>query len=336
MKKLLSIVLAVVMVLGVTASAMAFNWSKPASADATKFGFEIDVIKFTRSTAGLGSSQFNKDDNATAVNGADVYYAIKLVVDDPDDDVDAVVESEVTFTAVAPGGKITITNADLKGIPDGVYYLDVSGTIAGSPRFLPIEAFIQNTTLNKVAETPVISGTCGDTETAKVTAKVTAKSPIPTKTDIKIDDYQIQIKNTQAKSGDVIFKKASDGSTIATFKRNTKGLVTEVQYEIGKQQEVFELYKWLDEDSSDAIYNAIKNKELYMTDDNLRAAFGFNYKSSDSVTWKANSTPIILDPNAGTAGIGIPKTGDASSAVGFAMLMVAIVAAAVAVKKVKA
>jgi len=333
MKKLLSIVLAVVMVLGVTASAMAFNWAKPATTDTTKFGFEIDVIKFTRSTAALGSSQFNKDDNATAVNGADVYYAIKLVVDDPDADVDAVVESEVSFTAVGPGGTIKIANADLRGIPDGIYYLDVNAAIVTpNPLYLPIEAFIANQTHNMVAETPVIAAVCADTDTAKVTAKVTAKTPIPTTTDLKCGDYEIQITETQANSGDVIFKKG--GKTVATFKRNTKGLVTEVQYVAGKEQDVLELYKWLNDGSADAIYNAIKNKELYMTDDNLRAAFGFNFSTSDSVTWKASPNPIIVGPAADP--IGIPKTGDASSVVGFAMIMVAIVAAAVAVKKVKA
>ena len=68
-----------------------------------------------------------------------------------------------------------------------------------------------------------------------------------------------------------------------------------------------------------------------MTNANLRAAFGWSYSQSDSITWNANSTPIILDPT-----VGIPKTGDNASVIGFAMIMVAVVAAAVAVRKVNA
>ena len=88
---------------------------------------------------------------------------------------------------------------------------------------------------------------------------------------------------------------------------------------------------WLDEGNSKTFRDAVAAGEVYMTDSNLRTAFGFAYKVSDSITWKANSTPIILDPT-----VGIPKTGDNASVIGFAMIMVAVVAAAVAVRKVNA
>lgn len=329
MKKLFSIVLAVVMVLGVAASAMAFNWTRPADADATKFGYEIDVIKFTRSTSALGSSSFNADDNATAVNGADVYFAIKLVVNDPDDDVKNVAEAVVNFTALSDStgaglpAETKIANSKIKNLKDGVWYYDLK-----TKEFKDITYFIANVGGNKVAETPVTTAVCADTDTAKVKAKITAKTPIPTLADLEVGDYKIQITATN-----VIFKDS--GGTVADFARDGKGKVTSVT-QSSDGQKVAKLYQWLNAGSADAIYKAIKDGEMYMTDDNLRAAFGMNFSSSDSATWKANSAPIILDPNAGTAGIGIPKTGDASSVVGFAMIMVAIVAAAVAVKKVKA
>ena len=94
---------------------------------------------------------------------------------------------------------------------------------------------------------------------------------------------------------------------------------------------VTDLMAWLDEGNSKTFRDAVAAGEVYMTDSNLRTAFGFAYKVSDSITWKANSTPIILDPT-----VGIPKTGDNASVIGFAMIMVAVVAAAVAVRKVNA
>ncbi len=68
-----------------------------------------------------------------------------------------------------------------------------------------------------------------------------------------------------------------------------------------------------------------------MTEKNLRTAFGYSYKVTDSVNWTATNYPIIVDTN-----VGIPKTGDNASVIGFAMIMVAVVAAAVAVRKVNA
>ncbi|MPN41341.1 hypothetical protein SDC9_188886 [bioreactor metagenome] len=91
-------------------------------------------------------------------------------------------------------------------------------------------------------------------------------------------------------------------------------------------QFVAKLYTYLGITAAD-----ISDGKVYMSDDNLRAFAGFAYKTTSEATWKANSTPIILDPT-----ISIPKTGDNASVIGFAMIMVAIVAAAVAVKKVNA
>ena len=56
---------------------------------------------------------------------------------------------------------------------------------------------------------------------------------------------------------------------------------------------VTDLMAWLDEGNSKTFRDAVAAGEVYMTDSNLRTAFGFAYKVSDSITWKANSTPII-------------------------------------------
>lgn len=132
MKKILSIALAVVMVLAVASVASAFNWSKPASSTtADNFGYSIDVMKFTRSTGALGSSSFTADDAATAVNGADVYFTIKLTVNNPDEAIENVAQIKVNFTALQ--GMTNFTSSTLVGLENGVYYFvrQMALTISG-------------------------------------------------------------------------------------------------------------------------------------------------------------------------------------------------------------
>ena len=118
MKKILSIALAVVMVLSIASVAAAFNWG-PAASSGDSFGYGIDVIKYTRSTGEIGSSYFNADDAATAVNGADVYFAIKLTVPDllATNGIRANAEVEIDATAISgfDGGTYDIGFQSLSG-----------------------------------------------------------------------------------------------------------------------------------------------------------------------------------------------------------------------------
>ena len=330
MKKIFAIALAVVMVLSIASVASAFVWTKPAdTTTADNFGYSIDVIKFTRSTGELGSSYFNADDAATAVNGADVYYAIKLVVDNPSDDVKALAMANVSFTAISGMENKTVR---LNKMGNGVYYYGVLGK-KGSAGFYPIQDFVSNGLLmNATAETPVFAARCLDTDTAKVAAKVYSK--------IDLWDTYPSIEKALSVGGfKVVFNKdakaigffADDDTRIVTFFLNGDSLVTKADIYARSDNKLFELYRWLNNGDAQAIEAAINNKEMYMTNDNLLAAFGWSYSQSDSVTWNANSTPIILDPT-----VSIPKTGDNASVIGFAMIMVAVVAAAVAVRKVNA
>ena len=339
MKKIFAIALAVVMVLSIASVAGAFNWSKPA-APAEPFGYSVDVIKFTRSTGELGSSYFNADDAATAVNGADVYYAIRLVVPDL-----------ATDNAVRKNAKVSVSITALDGVKDmpataigsysaGIYYY---GTLDKGDNygFYTIEQFKQNKLgMNHTAETPVFAARCLDTATAKVSAKVTSKPNLwttytsPNNT-LSVGGFKVFFN----KGANAIGFLADDDTRIVDFYLNGDSLVTKAQIYSRNDNKLFELYRWLNNGDAQAIETAINNKEMYMTDDNLLAAFGFNYKVEDSVTWNANSTPIILDPT-----VSIPKTGDNASVIGFAMIMVigfamimvAVVAAAVAVRKVNA
>ena len=330
MKKIFAIALAVVMVLSIASVASAFVWTKPAdTTTADNFGYSIDVIKFTRSTGTLGSSYFNADDAATAVNGADVYYAIKLVVDNPSDDVKKLAKADVSFTAISGMENETVR---LSKLGNGVYYYGVlpQGRVK-TPGFYPIQDFVSNELLmNATAETPVFAARCLDTDTAKVAAKVYSKIDLwktyqyPDM--LEVGDYKVSFNKTPKVVG---FYTAA-GAHIVNFYLNDDGLVTKVETGAASK-ELVKLYQWLNAGDADSIEAAIDNKEMYMTNDNLLAAFGWSYSQSDSITWNANSTPIILDPT-----VSIPKTGDNASVIGFAMIMVAVVAAAVAVRKVNA
>ena len=326
MKKIFAIALAVVMVLSIASVASAFVWTKPAdTTTADNFGYSIDVIKFTRSTGTLGSSYFTADDAATAVNGADVYYAIKLVVDNPSDDVKKLAKADVSFTAISGMENETVS---LSKLGNGVYYY---GVLKKAPGFYPIQDFVSNTLLmNYTAETPVFAARCLDTDTAKVAAKVYSKIDLwktyQAPAMLEVGDYKVTFNKTPKAVG---FYTAA-GAHIVNFYLNDDGLVTKVETGAAAN-ELVKLYQWLNSGDADSIEAAINNKEMYMTNDNLLAAFGWSYSQSDSATWAANSTPIILDPT-----VSIPKTGDNASVIGFAMIMVAVVAAAVAVRKVNA
>ena len=493
MKKILSIALAVVMVLSIASVAAAFNWG-PAASSGDSFGYGIDVIKFTRSTGEIGSSYFNADDAATAVNGADVYFAIKLTVPDlsATNGIRANAEVKIDATAISgfDGGTYKISD-----LGKGTYYYmeDAPGLADG---FYLIDAFVANARwMNFVSETPVFARYCLDTDTAEVYAEVTSDRPlgrwftvggydigkvalgavdaIPANVAIQgarvtMDDEETHgaateitfnfpsIRNYQASACDVNYNMfgftgtvtvpanaannynmsaadvaqevASDlnirqaGNTVFTIdgvnfsaalngsriifteqqqgtapfttkyynnapdftfaaagtaavpgteviefreastpagngdvvavipldgndkaldvlasaqelaaynNRALAGFYTNLRW--AGTQAVTDLMAWLDEGNSKTFRDAVAAGEVYMTDSNLRTAFGFAYKVSDSITWKANSTPIILDPT-----VGIPKTGDNASVIGFAMIMVAVVAAAVAVRKVNA
>ncbi len=329
MKKIFAIALAVVMVLSIASVAGAFNWSKPA-APSESFGYSVDVIKFTRSTGELGSSYFNADDAATAVNGADVYYAIKLVVPDLAADNKVRQNAKVSVSITALDGVEDMPATSLANSSAGIYYY---GKINGQYAFYSIEQFKQNKLgMNHTAETPVFAARCLDTATAKVSAKVTSKPDLwttytsPTNT-LSVGGFKVFFN----KGLNAIGFLADDDTRIVDFYLNGDSLVTKAQIYSRNDNKLFELYRWLNNGDAQAIETAINNKEMYMTDDNLLAAFGFNYKVEDSVTWNANSTPIILDPT-----VSIPKTGDNASVIGFAMIMVAVVAAAVAVRKVNA
>ena len=74
MKRLIAFILVVALALCFAGSASAFSWEKPAQPTPEELGYSIDVLKCTLVTGAAGSYYYNVDDNAAAVNGADVYW----------------------------------------------------------------------------------------------------------------------------------------------------------------------------------------------------------------------------------------------------------------------
>ena len=307
MKKIFAIALAVVMVLSIASVASAFTWAKPADSTPADYGYTIDVIKYTRMTGEIGSYSMQANDAATAVNNAPVYFAVKLDVTDDE------YRADTAITLSASGLDMSFGRVRVPA-GTGTFYLVRSGD---GYAFTKVEDMTAR-------QTPFIETTCLDTDTAKVSAKVAIERPFGAGNWFQAGDYSVEVTDTT-----VTFSKTA--GEYVRFVRNSDGLVTSVDTNLTNPQDLITLYAWLNNGDADSIKAAIANKEMYMTNPNLYAAFGYSYSQSDSITWQANSVPIILDPT-----VSIPKTGDNASVIGFAMIMVAVVAAAVAVRKVNA
>ena len=332
MKKIFAIALAVVMVLSIASVAgAAFNWGPGTTQSAETFAsrYQIDVVKLVNETGIIGTNRMLENDSATAVNNAPVYFYIRLTVSGSDvDSPDAIQQNakvDLSFTSLQNAGFRDVT-IDIDDLPNGTYYLNVTPNTAGW--FKPLtDATMENSVLGDA----VIEARCLDTATAKVTAKVYSERPLVAAQRYEVGNFLFEVNDV---TNQVYFYKYDDERElvhIVTFTRNADGLVIDRDYaENVDSDDVMKLYAWLNDGNANTFMAALDDKEIYMSNANLRAAFGFSYSQSDSATWKANSTPIILDP------IGIPKTGDNASVIGFAMIMVAVVAAAVAVRKVNA
>ena len=339
MKKLLSIALAVVMVLGVASVAMAvYDWSGPAASSQDTFAsrYQIDVVKLTNQTGIIGTNSMIADDNAVAVNNAPVYFYIKLAVSGASapadaDAIQANAQVQVDLTSLTRWDGATLDDlgwAPINTLGNGTYYYD-----ANQCSFMPLDDDRLNSgNGNSAIANAVIEARVLDTETAKVSASVRSQRPLEPGVRYTVGKFIFEAYDNL-----VHFYYDRNGTLthIVTFERNDDGLVIDHQYNLDADADnadkVMELYAYLNDGNPASFKAAVEGEQIYMSNDNLRRAFGFSYSQSDSATWAASTTPIILDPV-----VSIPKTGDNASVIGFAMIMVAVVAAAVAVKKVRA
>ena len=181
MKRLLAFILVVAMALAFAGSASAFSWEKPAQPSPEEIGYDIEVIKCVLVTGEAGSSYYNVDDNAVAVNGADVYWAVKLTVDNPSNQIKSTAYADVEISGL---GLSSVKAIPLSGLDSGVYYFMPSG--AGG-YFQKIETIIANG-----GQSPVLATRCTDTQTAKVTAQVYSERVLGEA--FNVGDYDVQVR----------------------------------------------------------------------------------------------------------------------------------------------
>ena len=180
MKRLLAFVFVVTLAFSFAGSASAFSWEKPAPPDPEKIGYSIQVIKCTLVTGAAGSYYYNVDDNAVAVNGADVYWAVKLTVDGPTDLIQSTAYADVEISGL---GLSSVKAIPLSGLDDGVYYFIPSG--AGG-YFQKIETILANG-----GHSPVQATRCTDIQTAKVTARVYSERVLGDA--FNVGDYDVRL-----------------------------------------------------------------------------------------------------------------------------------------------
>ena len=181
MKRLLAFILVVAMALAFAGSASAFSWEKPAQPSPEEIGYDIEVIKCVLVTGAAGSYYYNVDDTAVAVNGADVYWAVKLTVDNPSNQIKSTAYADVEISGL---GLSSVKAIPLSGLDSGVYYFMPSG--AGG-YFQKIETIIANG-----GQSPVQATRCTDTQTAKVTAQVYSERVLGEA--FNVGDYDVQVR----------------------------------------------------------------------------------------------------------------------------------------------
>lgn len=179
MKRLLAFVFVVTLAFSFAGSASAFSWEKPAQPTPEKIGYSIDVLKCTLVTGAAGSYYYNVDDNAVAVNGADVYWAVKLTVDGPADLIQSTAYADVEISGLAMS---SVKSVPLNALDDGVYYFIPS---AGD-YFQKIDTIIANG-----VHSPVQATRCTDTQTARVTAQVYSERVLGEA--FNVGDYDVRL-----------------------------------------------------------------------------------------------------------------------------------------------
>ena len=309
MKKIFAIALAVVMVLSIASVAGAL-W-EPAPADpASEFRVQVSVEKYALETGYYGY-KYTTAENSTAANSASVYYVVKLVIPSNPNAEEKAATVKVTFDGIQGTTESnTVQNIlDGNGGKTGTYYYN-----GNKNRWYPADTFVNN------PSGVVVQAKCYDTTTASI--KVEASTQRDLKEKFEWKGYTVQY------SGAAIRFTKGEGEE-AEFVRFTLGSDGLASYDSSSTTtSTFESNLFAALGFTAPELNAGK---IYMNETNLRNLFGYSYKVSDSVDWTATNYPIIVDTN-----VGIPKTGDNASVIGFAMIMVAVVAAAVAVRKVNA
>ncbi len=305
MKKIFAIALAVVMVLSIASVAGAL-WEPTPADPATDFRIQVSVDKYALETGTYGY-KYVATETITAANGADVYYVIKATLPSKPN-------------AAEKNAKVTVKYDGIEGTSytwdiDELYR--VTGANGGTIYYDGQFWHKSETYANNPGDV-VVQARCFDTSVASIDVEASAKRDLKVTGGFEWKGYTVTYDGTA-----ISFRK---GAQAMTFAIAGDGQASYKQGETTTDTFLFSLFADLG-----FTYDELNAGKIYMTETNLRNLFGYSYKVTDSVDWTATNYPIIVDTN-----VGIPKTGDNASVIGFAMIMVAVVAAAVAVRKVNA
>ena len=314
MKKLFTVVLSVITVLTVASGAMAaFTWNAGPGDTPESFAarYKIEVIKLANESGAIGSTRLIEAPAATAANHASVYFYIRLTVTGATDniaDADAIqknVRADVSFTALRDffGGidLPCVSGIDLSDLDNGVYYFNINGQ-AGDGQdpatwFLPITGNLANSSYSRAA----IEGRCLDSATTRAYAKVYSKRAFTDRlasgdfgpVRFACGGYWILVAQEE---GLIYFADYDYKNTVIFTRNKSTGQITKVAVGAGNTDANFVvgLFTYLGFCGSD-----VEAGRIYMTDDNLRAAFGFDFQGESFITWETSPVAIILDPAIG-------------------------------------
>ena len=314
MKKIFAIALAVVMVLSIASVAGAL-WEPTPADPATDYRVQISVEKYALETGYYGYN-YTTAENITAANSAPVYYVVKM-------DIPASPNAEEKATVISVNYK-GIAGTDYKNSIATFYVTTADGSWA--PKNNCTTWYYNGTTWTPGNATAFLTdpgsvvarANCYDTTTASIKVEASSKRDLKVAGGFEWKGYTVTYDGAA-----ISFRK---GAQAMTFAIAGDGQASYKKGETTTDTFLFSLFADLG-----FTYEELNAGKVYMTETNLRNVFGFNYSVTDSVNWTATNYPIIVDTN-----VGIPKTGDNASVIGFAMIMVAVVAAAVAVRKVNA
>ena len=301
MKKIFAIALAVVMVLSIASVAGAL-WEPTPADPASDFRIQVSVEKYALET-GIYGYKYVATETITAANSAPVYYVVKLVIPSNPNYEERAATVKVTYDGIqgTNDSQFAYEIAEIAG--PGTYYYN--GT-----RWVAANTFVNN------PGGVVVQAKCYDTTTASIKVEASSQRNLE-----KVFEWKGYTVNYDTNT--IVFTK---GGTAVAFTIAGDG---QASFRWG--QAVTDTFQFTLFNDLGFTYDELNAGKVYMTEKNLRNVFGYSYKVTDSVDWTATNYPIIVDTN-----VGIPKTGDNASVIGFAMIMVAVVAAAVAVRKVNA
>lgn len=319
MKKIFAIALALVMVLSM-ASAFAsacvtgpFDWS--CATTTNKCGkAKVEVIPYVATNAACNEKSYVESTCAAAINGENVYYALKLTIDK---DVDPEwLESVKLYYSIAGMTKnvektqVTPFTTDIDAYPedtskDGwVYYLLLNndGSIKGwSGEVTEDDDFDIVDVLNKsVVKEYAKAKVCFYLEAKKTPGEVT------------VGNYKINYANKQ------LVVATKDDEPLVTYTLNNDDKVVAINYTS------------ICGEADYATIKAFMGLEIgtCVTEDAINKNFGWDESTKSCYQWATKGTAVV-DPG---CTIEIPKTGDVS-VVAYAVMALVAAAGAMGLKK---